>query len=79
MSAATITSKGQITIPKKIRTTLGLEPGDKISFLTDDHGVVTFIPMTKDVKTLKGIIDKPAHSVSLQDMEKTIKMRGENC
>ncbi|HET8865124.1 MAG TPA: AbrB/MazE/SpoVT family DNA-binding domain-containing protein [Gracilimonas sp.] len=32
MATATITSKGQVTIPKKIREKLGLKPGDKIDF-----------------------------------------------
>jgi len=39
MSAATITSKGQITIPKDIRAMLGLEPGDKVNFLANINGV----------------------------------------
>lgn len=32
MATATITSKGQVTIPKKIRDKLGLKPGDKVDF-----------------------------------------------
>ncbi len=35
---ATVTSKGQVTIPKPIRETLGLEPGDKVSFVPNDSG-----------------------------------------
>ncbi|MGS2722362.1 AbrB/MazE/SpoVT family DNA-binding domain-containing protein [Porticoccus sp. GXU_MW_L64] len=76
MSAATITSKGRITIPKDIRMMLGLESGDKVNFLVDDQGVVSFVPMTNDVTTLKGIVDKPKKPVSLEDMKATVKARG---
>jgi len=37
MTAATLTSKGQTTIPKEIRDSLGMKPGDRLTF--------TFIPM----------------------------------
>ena len=37
MAAATLTSKGQTTIPKEIRDSLGMKPGDRLTF--------TFIPM----------------------------------
>ena len=36
---AKITSKGQITIPHEIRRALGVRPGDKILFESDDQGV----------------------------------------
>ena len=34
----TVTSKGQITIPKDVRDRLGLRPGDKIGFMEDEGG-----------------------------------------
>ena len=36
---AKITSKGQITIPREVRQALGVRPGDRLLFETDDHGV----------------------------------------
>ena len=36
---STITAKGQTTVPKAVRQALGVEFGDKIVFLVDEHGV----------------------------------------
>jgi AbrB family looped-hinge helix DNA binding protein len=38
--ANTITVKGQVTIPKKVRDALGLKPGDPVDFVVDDRGEV---------------------------------------
>ena len=40
MELAKVTSKGQITIPSRIRTELKLKPGDKVLFV-EEEGVVT--------------------------------------
>ncbi len=80
MSAATITSKGQITIPKNIRALLGLQCGDKISFVVNEQGAVNFVPVTKSIITLKGIVTKPKKPVSIEDMNATVRARaGRRC
>ena len=76
MSAATITSKGQITIPKDIRVLLDLQAGDKISFFVNEEGGVNFVPVTQKITTLKGIVAKPSKPVSIEEMNATIKARG---
>ena len=73
MSAATVTSKGQITIPKEIRAMLDLHSGDKVNFIVDESGGVRFVPLTGDVKSLKGIVPRPEKPVSVQDMKSTIR------
>jgi AbrB family looped-hinge helix DNA binding protein len=75
MSAATITSKGQITIPKDIRVLLDLQSGDKINFIVEESGEVRFLPATQEISTLKGIIAKPKKAVTVEEMEATIKAR----
>jgi AbrB family looped-hinge helix DNA binding protein len=75
MANATVTSKGQITIPKNIRELLGLEAGDKVNFLINDQGAVSLIPLTKDVTTLKGLVTKPRYHVTVEDMKTTVKKR----
>ena len=76
MSAATITSKGQITIPKDIRSLLDLQAGDKISFVALESGEVRFVPIIQDVSTLKGIVSRPKKAVSIEDMKATVRARG---
>ncbi|NNJ97099.1 MAG: AbrB/MazE/SpoVT family DNA-binding domain-containing protein [Gammaproteobacteria bacterium] len=75
MSKATITSKGQITIPKDVRHRLGVDAGDRIEFVEIEPGVFKIIPATADVTELKGIVTKPKHSVTIEQMNKAIRKR----
>ncbi len=72
MHTSTITSKGQTTIPSKIREFLKLDAGDKLRFTVEEDGRVTIIPATVDVANLKGALPKPKKKVSLQAMENAI-------
>lgn len=76
MSTATVTSKGQVTIPKEIREKLNLQSGDKIKFLTDDQGRVSIFPATKSVTILKGMVPKQKAPVTVDEMNTTVKARG---
>ena len=53
---ATVTSKGQITLPSRLREALGLKTGDKIVFQTDDTGVVRVEARTDTFASLRGIV-----------------------
>ena len=68
---ATITSKGQVTLPKPIRDKLHLKPGDKIDFMLEGDGL-RVTPVTAPVTQLKGMVPKPAVPVSLQEMDAAI-------
>ena len=76
MTRATLTSKGQTTIPLSIRTYLGLNTGDTIEFLIEDNGEVVLKPLTIDVRELKGSLPKPKKSVSIEQMNKAITKGG---
>ncbi|HHV42903.1 MAG TPA: AbrB/MazE/SpoVT family DNA-binding domain-containing protein [Clostridiaceae bacterium] len=41
MNLAKVSSNGQVTIPKEVRRELGLKPGDKVLFLTNERGEMT--------------------------------------
>ena len=69
---ATVTSKGQVTIPKPIRDRLHLEPGDKIDFILDEAGDVRVTPVTAPVARLRGMVPKPSSPVSLEKMDEAI-------
>ena len=72
MTAATVTSKGQLTIPKDVREALGIGPGDRVEFVQMADGNFAVMPATKSIKRLKGIIPKPRTPVSLEDMDDAI-------
>ncbi len=76
MPAATLTRKGQTTIPKVIRDHLHLRPGDRLEFVLEDDGKVMLIPAVVDAKDLKGILPPPRKSVTIDDMKRAIRKRG---
>ena len=59
MTSATITTKGQITIPKEIRDYLKIDAGSKVDFVIDADGHVKLLPLNIPVKTLSGILHCP--------------------
>lgn len=69
---STVTSKGQITLPKALREALNLKPGDKIRFVPDDRGGVYLRPRTYSIQDLKGILPKPERAVTLEEMDDAI-------
>jgi AbrB family looped-hinge helix DNA binding protein len=50
MSIATVTTKGQVTIPKEIRDYLKLETGSKVEFVIDESGNVKIVPLNVPMK-----------------------------
>ncbi len=75
MSTATVTSKGQITIPADVRRRLGLESGDRVEFVEVDGGFA-IKPASDDVRVLKGLLRKPTTPVSISQMNAVIRARG---
>ncbi|HBM16357.1 MAG TPA: AbrB family transcriptional regulator [Lentisphaeria bacterium] len=69
---STLTSKGQITIPVEIRKKLGLHTGNKVNFIFKNN-VVEIVPTDISVKSLKGIVPKPANPVTIEEMNKAIE------
>ena len=77
MITATITAKGQITIPAEVRQALGVEAGDKIAFEEVAPGMYAFRPAQKTpVTVLKGMFGKPRRAVSIEQMNEAIRKRG---
>ncbi|BBO21075.1 MAG: AbrB family transcriptional regulator [Rhodocyclaceae bacterium] len=73
---ATLTSKGQITIPKAVRDSLKLHVGDRLEFLVDADGSVRIVPATRPVTDLKALLPRPARALSLEEIDAAIAERG---
>jgi len=73
MPTATVTSKGQITIPKPIRERLKLKAGDQIDFVTDETGRVVLEPGSSELTDLRGMLRREGRPpVSLAEMDAAI-------
>jgi antitoxin PrlF len=77
MPTATITSKGQITIPIEVRKSLKLKAGDKIDFFETEDGQYAFRPKTGSIMEMKGILQKMGYAPlgytpSIEDMDQAI-------
>jgi len=74
MPAATLTTKGQITLPKPIRQLLKLEAGDVVDFVVNADGTIQVRAGRFDVRDLKGLLRKAGRKpVSLEDMDAVIQ------
>ena len=76
MTSATVTSKGQITIPVRIREALHVSAGDRVEFVELEPGRFEFIAATRSVTDLKGMFGKAKKIVSIADMNAAIAARG---
>ena len=75
MPSATVTAKGQITIPIEVRNALGVDFGDRIDFIEIEKGRFLIIPATCSVQELKGLVSKPKRPVSIEEMNGAVAMR----
>ena len=75
MSAATLTSKGQITLPKAVRDRLELSAGDRVDFVMAADGRFDLIPVKSSIKSLKGCVPKPRKPVTVEAMAQVVRQR----
>ena len=70
-TAATLTSKGQTTIPKDIRDSLGMKPGDRMTFTLMPDGTVVMRVKGKSVMELAGTLRKKGRKpISVEQMSR---------
>jgi len=73
MAVSTITSKGQITIPKEIRDLLQLQAGHRVEFQFNARGEVIMRPRNRDFRALKGMVRHARKTpVSVNEMNEAI-------
>lgn len=76
MTIATLTSKGQITVPKAVRDSLKIRSGDKIEFAVTESGEVLMRPMTMRVDDVFGKLHNSRRKpVSVEEMDTAIQDR----
>jgi AbrB family looped-hinge helix DNA binding protein len=74
MPTSTITSKGQITIPRTVRERLDWKTGDRLDFTVDASGRVIVELATGDVRELRGLLHRPGRKpVSVEEMNEAIR------
>ncbi len=76
MTTATITSKGQITIPAEVRSDLKVDAGDRVEFVQIAPGRYEFVAATGDVSALKGMFGPARKPVTVEAMNGAIAKRG---
>jgi AbrB family looped-hinge helix DNA binding protein len=76
LPTTTLTSKGQVTIPKSVREFLRVKPGDRLDFVISDDGLVFVRPGTGRAEDLRGLLHRPGRRpVSLVEMDAAIRQR----
>ena len=76
MALATLTKKGQVTVPKPIRDSLGLHTGDKVEFSINRRGEAIFRPVTKRVDDVFGRLYKSKRKpLSVEQIDAVIRQR----
>jgi AbrB family looped-hinge helix DNA binding protein len=74
MSTATVTSKGQITIPSTIRSALNVVAGDRVEFVRTADDRFEVVAVTQEVGQMRGMI-KAKRTVSIDEMNQSIRAK----
>ena len=76
MALATLSSKGEVTIPKSVRDSLRLQAGDKVDFVLTQNGGALLKPVTKKVDEVFGKLHHPDRKpASAEQMDSAIRQR----
>jgi AbrB family looped-hinge helix DNA binding protein len=76
MTLATLTSRGQVTIPKSVRDSLLLKSGDKVEFVITESREALIRPITMNIDDVFGRLHNRARGpVSVEKMDKGIRRK----
>ena len=73
MSIVVVNSEGQLTIPIALRQKLEVAQGGELELVELGEGLCGLVGATEDIRSLKGIVRRPARSVTLEGMEQAIR------
>ena len=70
---ATITSKGQVTVPKNIRDQLNIQAGTQLDFTVNNDGTISVRPLNRTALSIVGILKRPGQkAVTIEQMNDAI-------
>lgn len=71
---STVTQKGQVTIPKRVRDNLHLMTGDKVEFVLNDRGEVVLKPVVRKAAEVAGLLRnyRKTHLVTIDEMDQAV-------
>lgn len=69
---STMTSKGQITVPAKVRRDLGLVPGARVDFVRVDEDTYAMHVVRQPLSTLAGMLHQPGRRLTVEEMNEAI-------
>ena len=73
MPTATVSNKGQVTIPKEVRDLMHIHAGDQIDFVVTEHGDVFLRSVRLDIRALRGLLRRPRRTnVSVEEMNTAV-------
>ena len=72
MAAATVTSKGQVTLPVEARRRLGIRAGTRLEFIVKDDDRLEVVRVGGSIRDLKGLLPRPRRKLSPDEMEQAI-------
>ena len=73
---ATLTSKGQITLPKEIRDRLGLDAGSMLDFQVLADNTITARAIAPDARRIRGLLKSPhAALLTVEQMDAGVTRR----
>jgi len=70
---ATVTSKGQVTLPKELRERLRVRSGDKVRFTPEGEGRIVMARASHSIRDMFGILGKPPRSLTLEEIDEVIR------
>ena len=73
MPTSTLTSKGQITIPREVRERLHLKTGSRVDFIVEPSGQVVLKSLDRNFRSIRGIVrSQRKRPVSIKEMNEAI-------
>ncbi|MEP6825755.1 MAG: AbrB/MazE/SpoVT family DNA-binding domain-containing protein, partial [Ramlibacter sp.] len=76
MTTATVSSKGQITIPASVRLALQVDAVDRVEFVQVEPGRFELVAATQSIQSLKGMFGKAPKPVTIEEMNRVIEAKG---